>query len=324
MYAGEGCGLLQPEIVSLGEPMLEFNAETTGRLKDVSAFKRGWGGDTSNFAVTVARLGRSVGYMCRVGDDEFGKCFLDLWRTEGVDTSRVIVEENGFTGIYFISIREEGEHDFTYYRAESPASHLSTDDLDPTYIEDAKLFHTSGISQAISQSSRETVFQAMAIAKRSGVLVTYDPNLRLKLWPINTARAVITHTFELADVVFPSMEDVTSLLGPVSPETAARQILKRGPKIVAIKLGADGCLVVTRDQVVRSPGFQVTPVDTTGAGDAFDGAFAVGLLEGWTIEETAEFANAVGALTTLKKGAVAPLPRRDQVDEFITSHSQKK
>jgi sugar/nucleoside kinase (ribokinase family) len=90
-----------------------------------------------------------------------------------------------------------------------------------------------------------------------------------------------------------------------------------------IKLGADGCLVVTRDQVVRSPGFRVTPVDTTGAGDAFDGAFAVGLLEEWTIEETAEFANAVGALTTLKKGAVAPLPRREQVDEFITSQSQK-
>jgi 2-dehydro-3-deoxygluconokinase len=314
---------MQPEIVSLGEPMLEFNAETTGRLKDVSSFKRGWGGDTSNFAVAVSRLGGSVGYVCRVGDDEFGKCFLELWGTEGVDTSRVIVEENGFTGIYFISIKEEGEHDFTYYRVDSPASHLSIDDLDPKYIEDAKLFHTSGISQAISQSSRETVFQAMTIAKQSGVMVTYDPNLRLKLWPINTARAVTTYTFELADVIFPSIEDMRILLGPVSPEAAARQILKRGPKIVVIKLGADGCLVVTRDRVVRSPGFQVTPVDTTGAGDAFDGAFAVGLLEGWTIEETAVFANAVGALTTLGKGAVAPLPRRDQVDEFIKSHSLK-
>jgi 2-dehydro-3-deoxygluconokinase len=314
---------MQPEIVSLGEPMLEFNAKTTGHLKDVSTFKRGWGGDTSNFAVAVARLGRSVGYMCRVGNDEFGKCFLELWRMEGVDTSRVIVEENGFTGIYFISIREEGEHDFTYYRANSPASHFSIDDLDPKYIEGAKLFHTSGISQAISESSRETVFKAMEIAKRSEVLVTYDPNLRLKLWPINTARATILHTFELADVVFPSIEDVRTLLGPVSPEAAASQILKRGPKIVVIKLGAKGCLVMTQDQMVRIPGFQVTPVDTTGAGDAFDGAFAVGLLEEWTIEETAEFANAVGALTTLRKGAVAPLPRREQVDDFITSQSQK-
>ena len=323
MRIGEECGLMQPEIVSLGEPMLEFNAETMGRLKDVSTFKRGWGGDTSNFAVGVARLGKSVGYMCRVGDDEFGKCFLELWRTEGVDTSRVIVEEKGFTGIYFISIKDSGEHDFTYYRVDSPASHLSINDLDSKYIEDAKLFHTSGISQAISKSSRETAFKAMKIAKRSGVLITYDPNLRLKLWTLNTARAFITYAFELADVVFPSLEDVRTLLGPISPEAAARQILKRGPKIVVIKLGADGCLVVTRDQVVRSPGFRVTPVDTTGAGDAFDGAFAVGLLEEWTIEKTAEFANAVGALTTLKKGAVAPLPRREQVDEFITSQSQK-
>ncbi len=314
---------MQPQIVALGEPMLEFNAETRGRLKDVSTFTRGWGGDTSNFAVAVARLGGSVGYVCKVGDDEFGKSFLEVWRREGVDTSRVIVEENGFTGIYFISIREEGAHDFTYYRRDSPASHFSIANLDPSYVAGAKLFHTSGISQAISQSSRETVFQAIEIAKRSGVLVTYDPNLRLKLWPINTARSIIMYTFELADVVFPSMEDVRILLGSVSPKAAARRILKRGPQIVVIKLGADGCLVMTRDRVVRSPGFRVAPVDTTGAGDAFDGAFAVGLLEGRTLEETAEFANAVGALTTLGKGAVAPLPRRTQVDEFITSYFQQ-
>jgi 2-dehydro-3-deoxygluconokinase len=303
--------------------MLEFNAATKGRLRDVATFNRGWGGDTSNFAVTVARLGRTVGYVCRVGDDEFGKCFLDLWKREGVDTSHVIVEKGGFTGIYFISIRNEGEHDFTYYRTNSSASHLSPDDLDPTYIEGAKVFHSSGISQAISQSCRETVFKAVEIAKRSGVLFSYDPNLRLKLWPIHTARAIVMRTMELADVVMPSMEDMRAIAGAISPEAAARQILKRGPRIVAIKLGAEGCVVGTDKKMVRVPGFRVTPIDTTGAGDAFDGAFTVGLLEGWELEETAEFANAVGALTTLGKGAVEPLPRRNQVYEFIESHRRK-
>jgi 2-dehydro-3-deoxygluconokinase len=312
---------MQPDIVALGEPMLEFNAVTTGRLKDVATFTRGWGGDTANFAVAAARLGGRVGYICRVGDDEFGTCFLELWQREGVDTSQVLVEANGFTGIYFIAIRVGGEHDFTYYRTDSPASHLSVDDLDPPYLEAARLFHTSGISQAISPSSREAVFHAMEIAKRAGVLVTYDPNLRLRLWPRHTARAVILSTCELADVVFPSLEDVRSLLGPVSPEAAARRLLKRGPHIVVIKLGAGGCLVATEDRVIRSPGFPVTPVDTTGAGDAFDGAFAVGLLEGRPLEETAAFANAVGALTTLGKGAVTPLPRRDQVNTFLAAQS---
>lgn len=314
---------MRPEVVSLGEPMLEFNATTMGRLKDVSTFDRGWGGDTSNFAVAVARLGRSVGYVCRVGDDEFGECFLDMWAKEGVDISHVIVEKGGFTGIYFISVKDGGEHDFTYYRRNSPASHLSPADVNSGYIKDAKVFHSSGISQAISQSSREAVFKAIDTAKKSGVIFSFDPNLRLKLWPLSTARAVLMYTVELADIVMPSMEDMKALTGTISPEEAARLILKRGPRTVVIKLGANGCLVASNKKMFRVPGIKVKPIDTTGAGDAFDGAFIVGLLEGWEPEETAEFANIVGALTTLGKGAVDPIPRRREVYEFVKAQERK-
>jgi len=308
-----------PEVVSLGEPMLEFNAPVVGLLKDIAVFERGWGGDTSNFAIAVSRMGRKVGYVCRIGDDEFGKCFLEIWEREGVDTSHVTIERGSFTGIYFISVKDGGEHDFTYYRSNSAASHLSPEDIDPKYIERARVFHSSGISQAISQSCREAVFKAAEVAKRSGVLFSYDPNIRLKLWPLNTAQAIINYTIELADVVLPSLEDARLFTGEKIPESMASYILKRGAKVVGLKLGSNGCLIATDEQIIKLPGFKVTPVDTTGAGDAFDAAFIVGVLEGWEMRKIAEFANAAGALTTMGRGAVTPLPTRKKVEEFLSS-----
>jgi len=305
------------EVVSLGEPMLEFNAVAKGSLRFIDTYTRGWGGDTSNFAVAVARLGRSVGYIARIGDDEFGKCFLDMWKREGVDHSRVIVEKGGFTAIYFISLIDGGEHDFTYYRRDSAASHLSPEDLDLEYIRRAKVFHSSGISQAISESCREAVFKAAETAKKAGGKFSYDPNIRLKLWSENLAKATVNYTIEMADIVLPSMEDAKFLTGESDPKAAAEKILRRGPEIVALKLGGEGCLVYTKEEVLRVPGFPVEVVDTTGAGDAFDGAFVVGILEGWPLRKTSEFANAVGAVTTTGKGAVSPIPKREEILDFL-------
>lgn len=305
------------DIISLGEPMVEFCATSTGPLKSVRFFEMGWGGDTSNVIVAAARLGKSCGYICRVGDDEFGKSFLDMWRRENIDTSHIIVEKNSFTAVYFISIINGGKHDFTYYRMDSAASHLTSKDVNPDYIRRAKIFHSSGISQAISATCREAVFKAAETAKRTRALFSYDPNIRLKLWSINTARAVVSYTLEMADIVMPSMEDAKIITGYSSYEKAARDILRKGPKIVALKLGQEGCFVMTEDDAVKVPSFEVNVVDTTGAGDAFDGGFLASILDGLDIRKAAEFANATAALKTLGRGAVVPLPRRRKVEEFL-------
>jgi len=310
------------DMISLGEPMVEFCATSTGSLKDINLFERGWGGDTSNMIVAAARLNKACGYVCRVGDDEFGKSFLEIWRRENVDTSNVIVEENSFTGVYFISLLKDGKHDFTYYRKDSAASHLSPEDLDPNYIRQAKIFHSSGISQAISTSCREAVFKAAEIVKKAGGIFSYDPNIRLKLWPINTARAVASYTLEMTDIAMPSIDDAKIITGYSSAEEAAEHILKKGPRIVAVKLGAEGCLVMTEGETVKMPRFDVKVVDTTGAGDAFDGAFLTGILEGLSIEKTAQFANAVAALKSRGRGAVVPLPKRREVEEFLNSSKE--
>lgn len=307
---------MQPQIISMGEPLLEFNAEEEGSLAEVRRFLMGWGGDTSNFAVAAARLGAKAGYVTRLGQDEFGDSFMRLWQKEGVDTSRVERDPEAPTGIYFIS-RKGKEHFFTYYRAGSAASRMRPDSLPLDYIEGAKLLHVSGISQAISTSACDAVFAAIKAAKEAGVLVSYDPNLRLRLWPLERARAVIHTAGAMADILLPSLEDARVLAGRDEPEEIARFYLGLGPKVVVLKLGPDGALLATSQEMMRIPPYEVEVVDTSGAGDAFDAAFVVGYLAGWDLLRCAKFANAAGALTATGLGVVGSIPRLEQVEALM-------
>ena len=314
---------MQPEIIAMGEPMLEFNASEEGHLSEVDLFSVGYGGDTSNFAIAASRLGGRVGYLTALGNDPFGDRFMRLWENEGIDTSHVKRDPLSPTGIYFIS-RKDNQHYFTYYRNTSAASKMSVSDLPVDYIRQSRLFHVSGISQAISLSACDCVFAAIAEAKEAGIQVSYDPNLRLKLWPIERARAIIHETVAMADLFLPSYEDATALTGLESPESIAQFYLDRGPKIVVLKLGAEGALLAT-NSTGGSPGIlkrfkahSVNPVDMTGAGDTFDGAFAVSWLTGQPLDHCVRFANAAGALVTTGLGAVNPIPRKEQVEAFMT------
>lgn len=299
--------------------MAEFCATSVGRLQQAPLFRRGWGGDTSNFAVAVARLGGEAGYVCRIGDDGFGRSFMDLWEEEGVDASRVVVEGNSFTAVYFISLLDGGGHDFTYYRAGSAASHYSPGDLDEDYVGGARVLHSSGISLAVSQSLREAVFKAAGACKGAGGLFSFDPNVRPKLWPIGIARAVTEHAFRMADIVLASIEDMDLLYGIRDPIEAAMKLRSMGVEAIAVKLGGEGCYVSKGDESFRAPGFEVDVQDTTGSGDAFDGAFVLGLIEGWGLRDTAGFANAVGALTATGHGAVAPIPKKEEALRLMRS-----
>lgn len=312
---------MKPDIVALGEPLLELNAVEGGLLRSVRRYEVGWGGDTSNFAVAVARLGGSVGYISRIGDDEFGKSFLQLWDQEGVDTRHVIVEENAYTGIYFVS-RVSDLSRFTYYRESSASSRISPSDVPETYIKEAKLLHTSGISQAISPSACDAVFDAIEVARQSGTLVCYDPNVRLQLWGQSRARAVVLETIGLADFVLPSLEDAAAILNIEDPARIVEKLLASGPRAVVLKLGENGVLVGFGDDIEHVQGLQVDVVDTTGAGDTFAAAFTLSYLEGNEFTQCARFANAAAALASRGKGAVTPIPDRESVEQFIQAVEQ--
>ena len=307
---------MQPDIISLGEPMLEFNAPEGGALSEVPGFLVGWGGDTSNFAVAACRAGGTVGYLTRLGADEFGDSFMALWQREGIDTAHIARDPQAATGIYFIS-RKGRQHHFTYYRRDSAASRMTPDFLPSDYIAAAKLLHVSGISQAISVSACDTVFAAIEIARRAGRVVSYDPNYRPKLWPLERARAVVHETCRLADLVFPSLEDARALSGQQSAEEISRFYLALGPKVVVLKLGADGAMLATADGVKAFPPARVESVDMSGAGDTFDGAFVVRYLAGRPLDECMRFANAAAALTTTGLGCVAPVPHAAAVEALL-------
>src|SRR5690349_8704258 len=191
---------MNSEIVALGEPLVEFNQT---RADDPHTYLQGFGGDTSNMAIAAARLGARAGYITRLGDDAFGRLFLSLWAREGVDARGVTVDRTAPTGVYFVTHGERG-HAFSYLRAGSAASRLSPSALPLDVIRAARVLHVSGISQAISASACDAVFEAMTIARDAGVKVSYDTNLRLSLWPIARARATIVASLAYCDWCLPS------------------------------------------------------------------------------------------------------------------------
>lgn len=301
------------DIVAIGEPMIEFNRT---RSAAADTYLQGYGGDTSNMAIAASRLGARVGYVTRLGDDAFGRLFMDLWAREGVDTSGVTIDAEAATGLYFVTHGPTG-HTFSYMRAGSAASRLQPANLPESVLCGARLLHASGISQAISAGACDAVFTAMEIARGAGALITYDPNLRLKLWPLARARAVILASLAQCDWCLPSQDDATLLFPHMSPEAVIKACHHAGARGVVLKRGTEGCLVSDGQRCEAIAAHRVTPVDATGAGDCFDGAFAVRLLAGDDPFAAARYANAAAALATTGFGAVAPLPRAQDVDRLL-------
>jgi len=301
------------DAVALGEPLVEFN-QTRGSS---GQYLQGFGGDTSNCVIAMARLGLRTAYITRLGSDTFGKMFLDLWQREGVDTGGVGIDADAHTGVYFVTHAATG-HEFSYLRAGSAASRIRPADLPLDVIRTSKVLHVSGISQAISEHACDTAFAAMESAREAGTKISYDPNLRLKLWPFTRARAVIVGTIPLCDWFLPSIEEAAQLSGVSEPQAVLDWCHACGAPVVALKMGADGAWVSTGTMRQYVPGHRVACVDTTGAGDCFDGAFVARLLAGDTPRAAARYANAAAALKTLSYGAVAPLPRDREVKAFLS------
>jgi 2-dehydro-3-deoxygluconokinase len=302
------------DVLAFGEPMAEFNQTEPG----VPSYVQGFGGDTSNFAIAAARQGARAGYLTVVGDDVYGRAFLDLWRAEGVDAGGVTIDPEAPTGLYIVT-HDEGGHHFTFYRAGSAASRMTPAQVAPDRIAGARLLHLSGISFAISQSACDACYAAIMAGKGAGRLVSFDTNLRLKLWGRDRARAVILDVMSLSDICLPSLDDVAALTGTADPDRLVDLVLSRGSKVVALKLGRDGAIVADANGRHRIPPYPVTAVDATGAGDTFGGAFVARWLQGDDLCAAGCYAAVAAALSTTGYGAVEPIPRRDRVEAALAA-----
>ena len=304
------------DVAALGEAMLEFNQTRAGEPQ----YLQGFGGDTSNAVIAAARAGARTTYLTRLGADTFGDALLALWKREGVDTSGVERDPAAPTGIYFVTHGPKG-HEFSYLRASSAASRMTPQWLPRELVRAAKVLHVSGISLAISLSARETVYEAMAVARGAGALVSLDSNLRLKLWSLEEARAGITRAIGLCDLFLPSVDDVNVLSGRDDPHAIVDWSHALGARQVVLKLGAGGALVSDGARRETIPGHRVQLVDATGAGDCFCGNLLARLARGDTLFDAARYANAAAALAVQGFGAVAPLPRPEQVQALMQAEA---
>ncbi len=295
------------DVVALGEAMLEFNQTSPGQPH----YLQGFGGDTSNALIAAARCGVRAAYLTRVGADAFGQALLDLWQREAVDVSAIERDSGHPTGIYFVTHGAQG-HEFSYLRAGSAASRMSPLWLESSpvvrLLQSTRYLHASGISMAISTSACDAVLAAMQRVHSAGGQVSFDANLRLKLWPLARARACIAQAVAYSDIFLPSLDDALHLCGRDDPDAIVDWGHQLGAPTVVLKLGADGALVsdgVRRQRIAAHP---VKLVDATGAGDCFSGNLLARMSQGADLFEAARYANAAAALAVQGFGAVAPLP----------------
>ncbi|MBY4949706.1 sugar kinase [Cupriavidus respiraculi] len=296
------------DILAFGEAMVEFNQQPD----DPTRYLQGYGGDTSNFCVAAARQGARTGYITAVGEDSFGERLMALWTQERVDTRHVRIDPEAPTGVYFVSHDAHG-HRFDYLRAGSAASRYSHEQLPQQAIADARFLHLSGISLAISNSACDSGLAAMELARKAGVRVSLDTNLRLRLWSLARARGIMREAFSFTDVCLPSWDDITVLTGLDDRDAIVDHLLGLGIGVVALKLGEEGAYVATPEARSLVAPYPVRALDATGAGDCFGGSFIARLAAGDSPFEAARYANVAAALSTTGYGAVAPIPSGDTV-----------
>jgi 2-dehydro-3-deoxygluconokinase/2-dehydro-3-deoxygalactonokinase len=308
------------DVVTLGEALIQLNAVTRGPLRHVTYFERHVAGAETNVAVCVKRQGLSSGLITRVGDDEFGKCILNWVKGEGVDTSQIRTDPEAPTGIYFVQrgFPIPSESKMFYYRKGSAGSRISPADIDPNYIGTAKLFHTTGITPALSETALEATKKALDIAVSNNVIISFDTNIRPVLWgSTDKAARVLMPIIEKVDILFTDQNDASILLGMRDVNQIIRSFLAMGIETVVLKRGRQGAIAANSQERVGVQALEVYVEDPIGAGDAFAGTFITSRLKGRGLEESLKRAVVAGSLVVTVRGDEECLPSEEEIDANI-------
>lgn len=307
-----------PDVVTFGETMVLFSPDQMLPLEYVHQFQKQIGGAESNVAIGLRRLGHSVGWFSKLGEDPFGRFVLKFIRGEGVDTSRCVFTNQAPQSLFFKEKLSPTNIQVFYYRKNAAASLLNPEDLDEEYIAGAKILHLSGITPALSESCKAAVFKAIEIAKNNGVRIVFDPNLRLKLWSKEEAKAVLLEMAMHADYILPGLDEGELLTGKTSPEDIADALRNGQDKTVIIKLGERGAYYQDANGSGYVEGFPVSDiVDPIGAGDGFAAGVISGILRGDPIDAAVKRGNAVGAIVVGVNGDVEGLPSEAAVEQML-------
>jgi len=314
-----------PEIVTLGEILVEIMRKDRDVPHDVPGVYLGPypSGAPAIFIDTAANLGVNTGFIGVVGEDDFGKLLLDRLRKDGVDIRHVRVAKGYTTGTTFVTYYSSGERKFIFHLRHSAAGQLSPDDVDQEYVGKSRILHIMGSSLAVSESSRKACYKAVKIAENSNVTITFDPNLRPELLDVEAIRKICEPIIKSCRVILPSRDEAAALTGIRDPFEAGRKLINMGPNIAIIKMGDKGAVAVAEEEKLIEPSFKVSEVDPTGAGDVYDAAFVYGLLKGWPLSKTMEFASAAGAIKVTRFGPMSGPSSIKEIEEFIRRGEKK-
>lgn len=303
------------DVITIGETMVLFTPESSGPLRYVNNFQKTIGGAESNVCIALARLGHQTGWISNLGDDEFGLYIRNYIRGEGVDTSAVTFDEKYPTAVFFKETNIGKDPAIYYYRRKSAASKMDVQNLNKEYIAQAKFVHLTGITPALSLSCREIIYKTIELAHNNKQTITFDPNIRLKLWEKEEAREVLLDIAHKCHIVMPGIEEGELLTGESSPEKIAVSLLKGETQVVVVKLGEQGAYYATKEDSVYVAGEKVTQViDTAGAGDGFAAGFLSGLIRGWDYKKAIQLGNRVGAHAITVTGDIEGYPYWSEID----------
>lgn len=300
------------DIITIGESLIELSSSTG--LAYTQTFNKYYGGDTLCTAVAAQRLGSKAGYITRVGNDPFKEFLMESWQLEGLDISQVKLID-GFNGVYFIGHPENTEKEFVYYRKKTAATKLSIDDISPDYILSADIIYTTGSTQSLSLSAREAVQKAFQIACENQMSTAYDLNYDSRLWSSDEAKEAFEELSPYIEIMFLSLEhDSVRVFDVDSPDKCIKYLWDTGITKVIVKSAKDkGYFVGSEGDIVFVEFKTDEIVDSTGSGDAFNGAFLHGLNSGMTIVEAAKLASIDAAIQCHGMGAIKSTPYKEQV-----------
>jgi fructokinase len=303
------------DVIAIGELLIDLIAEKSGlSLEQQTTFERYAGGAPANFAVGIRHLGLSSGMITKVGDDFFGRFLINTLKDQRVDISQIRVTDEYKTALAFVGLDERKSPSFSFYRSPCADIMLDESEIDEDYIKSGKLLMCGTVSMA-DEPARSAIFKAIEYARKHGLQVACDPNLREDLWHSKDPLEHIYKVLESTDIFLPSITEAELISGEKG-EKAFESIIELGPSIVGVTHGAEGSTILTKDGKFSAPSYKVDVVDTTGAGDAWAAGIITGILTNMSISEIPYFANAVSALKITRKGAMN-IPNREEVEKFM-------
>ena len=309
------------DVVALGELLIDFAAKS----KDPDGYPTmaaNPGGAPGNFLAALNVYGKKTAFLGKVGEDTFGQLLLRTLQRAGIDTRGVVIDPDYFTTLAFVTFDRAGDRSFSFARKPGADTQLRWEEIDKGLMDEARVFHFGTLSLT-DEPVRTATQKAVTYAKQTGKLISCDPNLRVPLWRSEEeAREQMLWSLQQADVVKISDNEV-SFLWACSPEEGAEKLLREfDVKLAMVTLGAEGCLLRTKNACFRAPAPKVHPVDTTGAGDIFGGSAMARFLD---LEKDPDaltrddlsyigtYALMAASLSTERSGGIPSIPEKETV-----------